>query len=42
VAARHGVDMPICHEVYRILHEGRSVRAAVQTLMGREMRSEAE
>ncbi len=42
VAARHGVAMPICHEVYRILHEGRSVRAAVQALMGREMRSEAE
>jgi glycerol-3-phosphate dehydrogenase (NAD(P)+) len=42
VAARHGVDMPICREVYLILHAGRSVRAAVQALMGREMRSEAE
>jgi glycerol-3-phosphate dehydrogenase (NAD(P)+) len=42
VAARHGVEMPICHEVYRIMHEGKSVRAAVQALMGREMRSEAE
>jgi glycerol-3-phosphate dehydrogenase (NAD(P)+) len=42
VAARHAVEMPICLEVYRIMHEGKSVLAAVQALMGREMRSEAD
>jgi glycerol-3-phosphate dehydrogenase (NAD(P)+) len=42
VAARLAVDMPICGEVYRVMHEGRSVRAAVQALMERAARSEAE
>jgi glycerol-3-phosphate dehydrogenase len=34
--------MPICLEIYRIMHEGKPVRAAVQALMGREVRSETE
>ena len=42
VAAEHGVEMPICHEVFRIVHEGKPVREAVQDLMGRELRSETE
>jgi glycerol-3-phosphate dehydrogenase (NAD(P)+) len=42
VARRLSVDMPICQEIYRIMHEGKAVRAAVQALMGREVRSEAE
>jgi glycerol-3-phosphate dehydrogenase (NAD(P)+) len=42
VASRRGVDMPICGEVYRILHEGSPVRAAVQALMGREIRAESD
>src|SRR5882724_2728423 len=42
VAQRLMVDMPICQEVYRVMHEGKPVRAAVQALMGREVRSEAE
>jgi glycerol-3-phosphate dehydrogenase (NAD(P)+) len=42
VAQREGVEMPICEEVYRVMHEGRPVRAAVQALMGREVRSETE
>jgi glycerol-3-phosphate dehydrogenase (NAD(P)+) len=42
VAERLSVDMPICREIYRIMHEGKPVRAAVQALMGREMRSESE
>jgi glycerol-3-phosphate dehydrogenase (NAD(P)+) len=42
VAQRLSVDMPICHEVYRVMHEGKAVRAAVQALMGREVRSETE
>jgi len=42
VAERLGVDMPICLEVYRVMHEGRAVRAALQALMAREVRSETE
>ena len=42
VADRCGVEMPICREVYRIMHEGRPVRAALQELMGREVRAESE
>jgi glycerol-3-phosphate dehydrogenase (NAD(P)+) len=42
VAARLDVEMPICIEVYRVMHESRPVRAAVQALMGREMRAETE
>jgi glycerol-3-phosphate dehydrogenase (NAD(P)+) len=42
VAEREGVDMPICREVYAVVHEGKPVRAAVQALMGREVRSESE
>ena len=42
VAARLDVEMPICREVFRIMHEGRPVREAVQELMGRELRSETE
>lgn len=42
VAQRLSVEMPICREVYRVMYEGKPVRAAVQALMGREMRSETE
>jgi len=42
VAAKLGIDMPICLEVYRIVYEGKSIRAAVQALMGRDVRSEIE
>jgi glycerol-3-phosphate dehydrogenase (NAD(P)+) len=42
VAERVAVEMPICLEVYRVMHEGRAVRAALHALMGREVRSETE
>jgi glycerol-3-phosphate dehydrogenase (NAD(P)+) len=42
VAERLSVDMPICQEIYRVMHEGKPVREAVQALMGREVRSESE
>jgi glycerol-3-phosphate dehydrogenase (NAD(P)+) len=42
VAERLGADMPICLEVYRVMHEGRPVRAALSALMSREVRSESE
>jgi glycerol-3-phosphate dehydrogenase (NAD(P)+) len=42
VAERLSVEMPICREVYRVVHEGKPVRAAVQALMERQVRSETE
>jgi glycerol-3-phosphate dehydrogenase (NAD(P)+) len=42
VAQRVGVDMPICREIHGVMHESKSVRAAVQALMQREVRSETE
>ena len=42
VAQRYQVEMPICREIYAIMYEDKPVRAAVQALMGREVRSEAE
>ncbi len=42
VADRLAVDMPICREIFRIMHEGKPVREAVQDLMGRELKSETE
>lgn len=40
VAEELGIEMPICHEVYRILYEGASPREAVAALMNRELKSE--
>jgi len=42
VAEKLGIEMPICHQVYRILYEGASPREAVGALMGRELKSEQE
>lgn len=42
VAERLTVEMPICTEVFRIMHEDKPVREAVQDLMGRDLRSETE
>ena len=42
VADRLSVEMPICREVYRVMYQAKAVRDAVQDLMGREIRSEAE
>ena len=42
VAQRLEVDMPICREIFLIVYENKPVRAAVQALMGRELRSEPE
>ena len=40
VADELGIEMPICHQVYRILYEGASPREAVGALMRRELKSE--
>ncbi len=42
VAEEMGIEMPICHQVYRILYEGASPREAVGTLMSRELKSESD
>ncbi len=42
VAQRLSVDMPLCREIFQVMHEGKPVREAVQALMSREMRSETE
>ena len=40
VAERMNIEMPICYQVYRIIHEGASPREAVGALMGRDLKSE--
>lgn len=40
VADSLGIEMPICHQIFRILHEGAPPREAVGALMGRELKSE--
>ena len=40
LAISRGVDMPITHEVYRILYEGEKPREAVQALLAREQKAE--
>ena len=42
VARQLSVDMPICREIYQVVHEGKPVGTAVQALMSREVRSERE
>ncbi len=40
LADRHGVEMPIARQVYRVLHEGLDVRRGIAELMGRELKHE--
>jgi glycerol-3-phosphate dehydrogenase (NAD(P)+) len=42
VAARAGVEMPLCEMGYRVLFEGLPAREAVRSLMSRPIRAEAE
>jgi glycerol-3-phosphate dehydrogenase (NAD(P)+) len=42
VAERLQVDMPICRQVYRTLHEGVPPQSAVKELMSRDIKAEAE
>jgi glycerol-3-phosphate dehydrogenase (NAD(P)+) len=42
VADRQDVEMPICREVFRVMHEDKPVREAAQALMARDLRSEHE
>ncbi|UCC60476.1 MAG: NAD(P)-dependent glycerol-3-phosphate dehydrogenase [Dehalococcoidia bacterium] len=40
LAAQYRVEMPITHQVYRVLHEGLDVRRGIAELMGRELKHE--
>jgi glycerol-3-phosphate dehydrogenase (NAD(P)+) len=40
VAEKLGIEMPICHEIYRILYEDADPREAVGALMSRQLKSE--
>jgi len=40
LAQRNGVEMPICAQVYRVLYENLSPKAAVHALLAREQKSE--
>lgn len=40
LSIREGVDMPITHEVYKVLYEGKSPRQAVVDIMTRELKRE--
>ena len=42
VADKLEIEMPICHQVFRILYEGASPREAVGTLMSRELKPASE
>ncbi len=42
VAARAGVEMPLCHMGYRVLYEGLPAGEAVRALMNRPIRTETE
>ena len=41
LAARHQIEMPITTEMYRVLYEDESPRAAIQRLMSRSLKAEA-
>lgn len=40
VAARLGVEMPICEQIYKLLYEGITVEQAIQALSSREVKAE--
>ena len=42
LAVREGVDMPIAHEVYCALYEGKAPAAAVASLLTRALRPERD
>jgi glycerol-3-phosphate dehydrogenase (NAD(P)+) len=42
LGAKHGIALPICDEVYAMLHEEKDPKAAVLSLMQRTRRDEAE
>jgi glycerol-3-phosphate dehydrogenase (NAD(P)+) len=41
IATRHDIEMPIASEMYRVMYERESVRAALQRLMTRSLKAES-
>ena len=41
IATRHDIEMPIASEMYRVMYERESVRAALQRLMSRSLKAES-
>lgn len=40
LAARHGVEMPICEQVYQVLYEGKNAKEAALALLSRDRKAE--
>lgn len=40
LASKHGIEMPICEQIYHVLYEGKSAKEAALALLGREQTSE--
>ncbi|MFH7564937.1 NAD(P)H-dependent glycerol-3-phosphate dehydrogenase [Oceanimonas smirnovii] len=40
LAGRHGVEMPICDQVYRVLYEGKNAKEAAIALLSRDRKAE--
>jgi len=40
LAQKHGVEMPICEQIYAVLYEGKSAKDAATALLGRDMKAE--
>jgi glycerol-3-phosphate dehydrogenase (NAD(P)+) len=40
LASRHGIEMPICEHMYRMLHSGLPPRDAIRSLMERSLKTE--
>ncbi|WMC10366.1 NAD(P)H-dependent glycerol-3-phosphate dehydrogenase [Oceanimonas pelagia] len=40
LAGRHGVEMPICEQVYQVLYEGKNAREAAIALLSRDRKAE--
>jgi glycerol-3-phosphate dehydrogenase (NAD(P)+) len=41
LSERRGIEMPITHEMYRVLYENESPRDAIQRLMSRALKAES-
>ena len=40
LASRHGIEMPICEQVYQVLYQGKDAKEAAITLLSRDRRAE--
>ncbi|MCW5830048.1 MAG: NAD(P)-dependent glycerol-3-phosphate dehydrogenase [Deltaproteobacteria bacterium] len=42
LAQKESVELPIMEQVYRVLHEGKEIRQAIQDIMARELKAELD